>query len=141
MQFHYINTNEAHRQYGAYKKWLNLGYGFTNGELKFGEKLGNFQPGDLVFMYVKGRGIKAVGMVMEEWDGVEYREPIIPSDTNNEFRVRINWFCVLPDGFVSPSEIKEILGYGFSATTQRIKKQDLAEKLLRHFLQMLESSN
>ena len=138
MQFHYINTNEAHRQYGAYKKWLSLGYGFTNGEMKFGKKLGNFQPGDLVFMYVKQRGIKAMGMVMEEWDGIEYHEPIIPSDTNNEFRIRINWFSVLPDGFVSPSEIKEILGYGFSATTQRIKKQDLAEKLLRHFLRMLE---
>ena len=60
MQFHYINTNEAHLQYGAYKKWLNLGCGFTNGEMKFGKKLGNFQPGHLVFMYVKQRGIKAM---------------------------------------------------------------------------------
>ena len=138
MQFHYINTNERYRQSGAYKKWLNLGYGFTNGELKYGKILGNFQPGDLVFMYVKEYGIKAVGMVIQEWDGIEYREPMIQSDTNNEFRVRINWFSVLPDGFVSPSEIKEILGYNLPAATARIKKQDLAEKLLRHFLQMLE---
>lgn len=82
MQFHYINTNEAHRQYGAYKKWLNLGYGFTNGELKFGEKLGNFQPGDLVFMYVKGRGIKAVGMVWRNGTVssiVSLLSPVIPT--------------------------------------------------------------
>ena len=141
MQFHYINTNEAHRQYGAYKKWLNLGYGFTNGELKYGKKLGNFQPGDLVFMYVKQRGIKAVGMVMQKWDGIEYLEPTIPSDTGNEFRIRINWFGVLPDGFLSPSEIKEILGYTFSDATARINKQDKAEKLLRHFLQILEQGH
>ncbi len=138
MQYHYINTNEQYSQPGAHKKWLNLGYGFTNGELKYGKKLGKFQPGDVVFMYVKKHGIKAVGMVMQEWDGIEYHEPMIPSDTANEFRIRINWFSVLSDGFVSPSEIKAILGYGFSATTQRIKKQDFAEKLLRHFLQMLE---
>lgn len=137
MQFHYINTNEKYRQSGAYKKWLNLGYSFTNGELKYGEMLGNFQPGDLVFMYVKEHGIKAVGMVTQEWDGVEYREPIIPCETNNEFRIRTNWFSVLPDGFVSPSEINEILGYDLRPATARIK-EDLADKLLRHFLQMLK---
>ena len=137
MQFHYINTNEKYRQSGAYKKWLYLGYGFTNGELEYGEKLGNFQPGDVVFMYVKKHGIKAVGMVIQKWDGIEYHEPIIPSDTANEFRIRINWFSILPDGFISASKIKEILGYTFSAATGRIKP-DLAEKLLRHFLTMLE---
>ena len=139
MNFHYINTNDGYHDEDTYKTWLNLGYAFTNGERLYGEKLGTFQPGDLVFMYVSGKGVKAVGMVIKEWDGIEYRQPIISSSTaNNEFRIRIDWFIVPSDDFVSPSTVKEIMGYDFVQTCARINKRDAAEKLLRYMLRMLE---
>ena len=139
MKFHYINTNDGYQEQDTYKTWLNLGYAFTNGERLYGEKLGTFQPGDLVFMYVSSKGVKAVGMVIKEWDGIEYRQPIISSSTaNNEFRIRIDWFIVPSDDFVSPSTVKEIMGYDFVQTCARINKRDAAEKLLRNMLQMLE---
>lgn len=140
MQFHYINTNERFQEEGrwAYKTWLNLGYGFTNGARQYGEKLGSFEPGDLVFMYVNKMGIKAVGMVIKPWDGIEFKQPIIPGgDNRNEYRVQINWFIVLPDGFVSPSNVKDIIGYSLTGTTARINGI-AGEKLLRHILAMLE---
>ena len=141
MDFHYINTNEAYGRERAYKTWLNLGYAFTNGQLKYGNKLGNMNPADLVFMYVKKKGIKAVGRVITEWDGIEYHEPIIPAPkVDNEFRIQVNWFIVIPNGFVSPAKVKEILGYPFysSGACARIKKKDKAENLLRHILRMLD---
>ena len=139
MDFHYINTNDGYNEKDTYKTWLNLGYAFTNGQQRYGAKLGTLQPGDLVFMYVSGKGIKAVGMVIKEWDGIEYRQPIISSSTaNNEFRIQVNWFIVPPDDFVPSSKVKEIMGYDFVQTCARINKRGAAEKLLRHMLQMLE---
>lgn len=147
MQFHYIMTNENDYEECAYKKWLKLGYGFTNGDRKYGEKLEEFKPGDLVFMYVNDKdvktdmdtGIKAVGMVIKKWDGIEYKELMISSlHTKNEYRIEINWFIVIPDGFVSPEEVRKILGYGLSQTTARINKVDERVRLLRCILEKLE---
>ena len=139
MEFYFINTNESNREGEPYKKWLNLGYAFTSGDRqRFGKKLGNPDPGDLVFMYVSGKGIKAVGMVLKKWDGIEYHEPLIPSPPDrNEFRLQINWFIVPQDRFVPRSKVKEILGYDLVGTSARIN-HDMAEKLLRYMLQMLE---
>ena len=60
MDFHVINTNDKFVD-GAYKKWLSYNYAFTNGARRYGETLRHLNPGDLVFMYVSGKGIKAVG--------------------------------------------------------------------------------
>lgn len=139
MVFYFVNTNESNREGEPYKKWLDLGYAFTSGDRqRFGKKLGNPDPGDLVFMYVSGKGIKAVGMVIKKWDEIEYHEPLIPSPPDkNEFRLRIDWFIVPPDDFVPPSKVKEIIGYSLVGTSARINS-DAAERLLQHMLQMLE---
>lgn len=139
MKFHCINTNEGGRDRENYKTWLSLGYAFTNGDESFGETLRALKPGDLVFMFVSGKGIKAVGMVIEEWDGREYREPIISSEsTDNEFRIRVNWFIVLTDGFFSAAKAKEIVGYAFWVQTRsEIRKRDAANELLREMLKLV----
>jgi hypothetical protein len=136
MQFHWINSNEKYHE-GAYRKWIAHGFGFTHGDSIYGRKLEVFQPGDLVFMYVDDMGIKTVGTVIKEWDGIEYHEPIIPSSgVNNEYRIEIKWFIVLDD-FVSPKEVEEILGYPLIGTTARINKRDEREDLFQYILQKL----
>ena len=139
MDFHYINTNEKFIK-GAYKKWLRLNYAFTNGaKQRYGETLRHLKPGDLVFMYVSGKGIKAVGMVIKEWDGIEYREQIIPCPSSiiNEYRIPVRWFIVIPDDFVPTSKVKEILGYTVRQTRERIE-QNMGQALLRHILEKLD---
>ena len=141
MDFHYINTNASNREGDTYKRWLRLGYAFTSGNKKrYGKKLAKLHPGDIVFMYVSDKGVRAVGMVIKEWDGIEYHEPIIPSSPDrNEYRIQINWFIVPPDEFVSPSKVRELVGYDLVGTTARIiSNRDGAEKLLKHMLQMQE---
>lgn len=139
MKFHCINTNEGGQDLENYKTWLSLGYAFTNGDKSFGEKLRALKPGDLVFMFVSGKGIKAVGMVIEEWDGREYREPIIPIEsTDNEFRIRVNWFIVLTDGFFPAAKAQEIVGYAFWVQTRsEIRKREAANELLREMLKLV----
>ena len=138
MDFHVINTNDKHAE-GAYKKWLSYNYAFTNGaKQRYGETLRNLKPGDLVFMYVSGKGIKAVGMVIKEWDEVAYHEPIAPCPSaHNEFRIPVRWFIVIPGGFVPTSKVREILGYPVTRTRARIK-HNLGQTLLRHILEKLD---
>ena len=66
MDFHIINTNDKLTEDG-YKMWLSHDYAFTNGvKQRYGETLRHLSPGDLVFMYVSGKGIKTVGMVIKK---------------------------------------------------------------------------
>ena len=139
MDFHIINTNDKLVE-GSYRTWLSHDYAFTNGpKERYGETLRSLNPGDLVFMYVSGKGIKAVGMVIKEWDGIEYRELIVPcpSSVINEYRIPVRWFIVIPDDFVPSPKVKEILGYPVTQTRARIE-HNLGQTLLRYILQKLE---
>ena len=138
MDFHYINTNDKLIE-GAYKKWLRFNHAFTNGsKQRYGETLRSLNPGDVVFMYVSEKGVKAVGMVIKKWDGIEYREQMIPcKSATYEYRIPVRWFIVIPDDFVPPSEVKEILGYPVTQTRARIK-HNLGQTLLRYILQKLD---
>ena len=61
MDFHYINTNDGYHERDTYKIMAKSRLCLYHGEQLYGAKLGTLQPGDLVFMYVSGKGIKAVG--------------------------------------------------------------------------------
>ena len=80
-----------------------------------------------------------MGMVIKEWDGIEYHEQIIPcpSSVINEYRIPIRWFIVVPDDFVLLLKVKEILEYLVTQTRARIE-HNLGQALLRYILQKLD---
>ena len=90
-------------------------------------------------MYVSEKGVKAVGMVIKEWDGIKYHEQIIPcpSSVINEYRISVRWFITIPDDFVPPSKVRKILGYPVTQTRARIK-HNLGQTLLRYILEKLD---
>lgn len=134
MNFYWLNSNE-NRYEGGYRKWLAHGFGFTFGSVT-PKKL---EPGDLVFMYVNKKGVKAVGMVMNHWDGVAYNQPLIPQNQADhaEYRIEINWFIVLDD-CVPHKEAMEILDWHTRSEAIASIECDKGEKLLRCILKKLE---
>ena len=139
MKFYFINTNAARRYGETYKIWLERRCAFISGRPPYNTVLERLRRGDICFMYVNKKGVKTFGKVIEEWDRINHAKPIIPGPPGkSEFRIPMNWHPVSPDKFVSPSELREIIGYTPLKACQHISNRDGAEKLLQHMLQMPE---
>ena len=66
----YGETNaiaKHHMHYYSSEMVLRLGYAFTSDDTVYGKKLVRLHPGDIVFMYVSDKGVRAAGMVIKEW--------------------------------------------------------------------------
>lgn len=118
LTFHYINTNAKHLPDDGGKIFKNR-VAVTYGEWKFGKKLRNVTPGDIVIPYVsdgytQGQGgVKGFGVARAPWDGddVTGQEQIYPSAASREFHLPMAWTVVLPERLiVTPEEKKDIIG-------------------------------
>ena len=111
MDYYYINTNAKGVGVDKYKVWLKHNRAFTwgcksYGCKSYGEELGKLQPQDICFMYVSGQGVRAVGKVLEPWDGKPCDPPmILNSCRENEYCLRVDWFIALSEP-ISPSDLQ-----------------------------------
>ena len=130
---HWIfNTNETHAP-GAYQRMFDRGviaiYGYQNG----GENLKGASSGDMVFAYVNGHGIRAIGEVIDP--AVRPGSGIFLDDNGNqnpdEYHVSVSWKVILPQKTaLSKSEASNI-GYSLPVRTvfRRLCRGELASRL------------
>ena len=150
MEYYYINTNKRlevdkyNLEVDKYKVWLKHNLAFTGGRKSYGEKLGKLQPQDICFMYVSGQGVRAVGKVLEPWDGKSYdkdKELMVSTPGRSEYRLRVDWFIALRKP-ISPSKHNEIVEseprFTVRNTVQSIDSKK-AGKLLRAMQQFADS--
>ncbi len=139
MEFHWINSNEKHYK-GAYKRWLRNGFAATYGSLEpYGKLLKDFNPGDILFMYVKRTGIMAVGKVMEKWNGRTHfnPDPDQRTEVKHKYRIPVRWEIILPEGDCVPyDEALHILEKGNIQRTTAHLNRELGEKLYNHIKRM-----
>ena len=107
MDYYFFNTNERSAP-GEYTVWLENNMGFEHATEDERKDIAKLSLGDCCLMYIskgygaKQPGVKAIGQVLEHWDGKPYlppminrsRRPIQPDQ--REYRIRINWYLVLP---------------------------------------------
>lgn len=138
MNYYYINTDTDALRYSPHAKWIKHNRAFTSGYIPddyktYGEQvLGKLSPGDMLFMYVNGCGVVAAGWVCEFWDRCAYKDSdrLIYQDTPyTEYRIGVDWCRNIADNPMSPTDLREIIGWTPLRTLQRIKDADKAKRL------------
>ena len=127
MEYYWINSNEKHYK-GAYKRWLRDGFAATYGSReRYGVLLREFNPADILFMYVNKAGIVAIGEVKEKWDGQAHvnSDPDQKTDVKHEYRIPVSWE-IIPT--VPPYKVTNILKRPLLKTTIHLKPE-LGEEL------------
>lgn len=120
MNFYYINTDANTLGYSPHAKWIKYEYAFTSGDdtqegyEKSGvDKLGNLEPGDILFMYVSGAvGIVAAGRVTDCWQGSSYKgnDRLVYQDTDcTEYRIPVDWCLPIVSNPVTLDEFREVM--------------------------------
>jgi len=83
----------------------------TYGPSRFGEKLEGIKPGDVVFHWVDGQGVRAEGRVTGYWDGSEVNENERVYPAHREYHLPTRWLVVLEeDDAIDSTELEEITG-------------------------------
>lgn len=127
-----FNTNET-RAPGTYQRMFDRGviaiYGYENG----GENLKGALSGDMVFAYVNGQGIRALGEVIDP--AVRPGSGIFVDDNGNqqldEYHLSVSWKVILPqEAALSNSEASN-MGYRLPVRTvfERLNRGELASRL------------
>ena len=138
MNYFYINTDTSALGYSPHAEWIKYDRAFTSGDAlggyhKYGERvLGALNPGDMLFMYVRGRGVVAAGWVCEFWDRCGYRgkNRLVYRETEyTEYRIGVDWCIKVAYNPIRPSDLREIIGWTPRRTLQRIKDTAVAERL------------
>ena len=138
MNYYYINTDRDTLGHSPHAQWIKHNRAFTSGEgqngyYKYGVRgLGTLRPGDMLFMYVNGCGVVAAGWVCEFWDQRAYRNgnQLIYKDTiYTEYRIGVHWCLNIVDNPMSPTDLRDIIGWTPVPTLQRIRDADKADRL------------
>ena len=138
MAYYYINTNVNKSGTGKYKIWLKYNLAFT-GEKHCGKSFKKLRPDDSYFMYVAGEGVRAVGKVLEPWDGKAYREELkVSKPGQTEYRLKVEWFINLRQP-ISSCELNKIGGRHPRRAVVKIHDYKVAKKLLRIIQQRADS--
>lgn len=133
MPYYYVNT-EARNLPGQnpHEVWIATGYAYVSGD-EYGPKLGRLDPGDILFMYVNGQGVMAVGRVLEPWNGQPVDPPMIYAPAQGpEYRIAVDWFLRLINNPVNPAVLREIIGWTPIGALQRVNDDAAAARLLDH---------
>ena len=107
---------------------IENGIAVTGEPHQFGYQLGQLSPGDMLVMYHNGKGIVAVGRVLEKWDRKSYREPIYYVfgksfySSDLECRIKVDWFLDLRKNPIPIHVILRRIGYQPRGTVKIIKK-------------------
>ncbi len=115
-EYFLLNTNSTHLPDGndgtaIYDRNIAATFG---GYDDYGILLQEFEEGDTVISYVSGQGYRAVGTVVDEWDGeaVEDSDQWIEPGDNGEYHIDVQWQQVLDeDEAIDWKQGNRALGY------------------------------
>ena len=142
MAYYYINTDANSSGPDKHKVWLKHNLAFTGGAQRYGKKLKRLKPDDICFMHVAGEGIKAVGKVLDRWDGKAYRTELMVSELGQtEYRLKVKW-CINLRQAIPRDEHNKIVGWAPQATVRHTVQsicEQKAKKLLRAMQQSADS--
>lgn len=110
--------------------WFEKNIAITNGDRYYGELLGQFNPGDVLLLYVSGKGVCGIGKVKEKWDRKTYRKGQFSISEFPEYRIQVDWFKDLRKNPISHKYLKTKIGWFPRETVKRIKKDEEAIKKL-----------
>ena len=115
MNYYYINTDTDALGYSPHEAWIEHGHAFTSdeaGDDTYGKKLLRLEPDDILFMYVSGSGVVAVGNVSEHWDGIAYEgNDRLIHEEYTESRIRVDWVLTFVDNPIRPAKLRDIVGW------------------------------
>ena len=113
MSYYFINTDAKSIGRSPHSLWLEKGYAFTSGPIKYGKLLNRLKPGNTLFVYASKIGIVAIGKVLEQWDGQTYHdEPeIYPDLHDNIYKIKVKWFSEMATNPISAAEIRQVGGH------------------------------
>lgn len=108
----------------------------TYGPPRFGEKLEGIEPGDVIFHWVDGQGVRAEGRVTGYWDGAEVNNDERVYSGHREYHLPTRWLVVLDeDDAVTSSELDEIAGRTHPrGTRQKINDEKYNVKRLQEVI-------
>lgn len=131
MSYYLINTDAKTIGRSPHSVWLEKGYAYTGGPIKYGNLLNRLKPGDTLFVYANKIGIVAAGEVLDPWDKqTYYNEPDIYPDQNEKiYRVKVKWFSEMGSHPILASEIRQVGGHVVPRTLSEIE-DDVATRLL-----------
>lgn len=131
MSYYFINTDAKSIGRSPHSLWLEKGYAFTSGPIKYGKLLNRLKPGNTLFVYASKIGIVAIGKVLEQWDGQTYHdEPeIYPDLHDNIYKIKVKWFSEMATNPISAAEIRQVGGHT-SPQTLSIIADAVGKKLL-----------
>jgi hypothetical protein len=106
---------------------IKQGFAAVGGGQKYGEKLGQLTPDDILLMYENGIGVVAVGKVRKHWDAASHTVPMYFTPTEMggltggayEYRIEVEWFLDLSSSPISLDRLRERFGYKTNATVTR----------------------
>jgi len=142
--YYFVNSNrdtfDDPEEVGT--KVYEHGAAVTYGPPRFGEKLEGIEPGDVIFHWVNGQGVRAEGRVTGYWDGDEAQdeECIYPNSSvfpdQREYHLPTRWLVVLEeDDAISAAELDEITGRGNPrGTRQQIDDKEYNCKRLQEVI-------
>lgn len=114
-EYYLLNTNKGNLPEGNDGTAVyDLGVAATYGsKSEYGSKLAVLDEGDIIISYVNDDGYRAVGSVVEEWDGEAVGdESEQVADGTAEFHVDVCWEHVRPEGEgIAWKEGNKLLGY------------------------------
>ena len=141
MNYYSINTNAKEMGYSPHEDWIRLSHAFVSDEPEdrtYVEKLEKFEPKDILFMYVNGSGIIAVGEVLKPCDGRQYtsddrwiQKYALPEYQHyTESRIPVKW-CPFENNPISYTDWMAITGLIPNQTVIHIKNHEKAEQLFK----------
>lgn len=135
MAYFFVNTDaKSLGGESPHDRWMELGYAFAGGPIRFGQKFARMVAGDECLMYANRIGLVAVGRVLEPWDAKEHSDPLVYREPyrDTEYRLRVDWHTDLRRNPIRPGELTEALGSNPVQSVQMVRRHDDRLRALIH---------
>ena len=130
----FVNTNEKYAL-GQYPVWIDHKLAFTHGGDADRKLLQQLSPGCICLMMIDAQGLKAVGEVREDFDGIPHRTHMVKREEIpdfDEYRIKVDWFLKLDQ----PIPFSHLRAWGFTTIARPSVKR--LEKDKRNAVELVE---
>lgn len=132
MDLYVINTDLKDDAIDAEHHWFNRSIAVTSGGQRYRNGLKRPREGDLLALYVNGRGIAAVGRAIDDTVVDVRGDGLVNPKEQEEYHRGVVWQYDLRDKPFTPRELREIGIFGQNAVSQV-----LLDSAYKGFLQLL----
>lgn len=141
MEYYFYNTSSrAHtvEPIPRFPVLIQQGFAASGGDWKYGEYLGQLEPGDILLMYENRVGIVAVGRVEAPWNEVAYTVPkyYMPAEMAGldgdpqEYRIDVDWFHDLSSSPIGYKEVQTRFSTPRGTIKRIATRKEEAERLI-----------